>query len=76
VFCSDARVYSYSFDGKAKVMKSFLEISRTLTKGGILAIREFFVLMSNMLKSNYYLKKQKNFQKNLLGNLGIILIKS
>jgi hypothetical protein len=59
-------VYSYSFYGKAKVMKSFLEISRTLTKGGILAIREFFVPDEQYTEVKLLSKEAKEFSKEFI----------
>ena len=65
IMCSAVmhEVYSYSFDGKTKVMKSFSEISRALTKGGILAIREFFVPNEEYVEVKLLSKEAKEFSK-------------
>ena len=56
-------VYSYSKNGNKKVKKAFSEISRTLSKGGIVAIREFFLPDEKEVRLIVKSKKALEFSK-------------
>lgn len=65
IMCSAVmhEVFSYSDNGKDKVKKSISEISRTLSKGGVCAIREFFVPENKQCKLICKTKEAKEFMK-------------
>jgi len=70
IMCSAVmhEVYSYSKNGRDKVSQSISEISRVLIKGGICAIREFFVPENKQCKLICLTTEAKNFANKFIDN--------